>query len=259
MPQRLLSKRRSVAALFAAGLGLASVFAANSSLGATAGGRSAAPLSIVDHATSEATIALAPKSGRFERQGAEDLTAYVKLMTGVALPIRRTQKEIDAALASGKPLILVGQAALAAKPELKDKLRAVLKKEPYGRADGVVLSHEENRIYLAGSDDESHYFAVAELLRAWGVRWFMPGDFGECVPDETQLTVGDLDYAYAPPFEFRSFSVSWLGPETGIEAFRLRNMMIDWRAVPNVGHSLGKYTKGLGKGDYALDLATRLW
>jgi len=91
-------------------------------------------------------------------------------------------------------------------------------------------------------------------LRAWGVRWFMPGDFGECVPDETQLTVGDLDYAYAPPFEFRSFSVSWLGPDTGIEAFRLRNMMIDWRTMPLVGHSLGKYTKGLGKGLFDVPL-----
>ncbi|HTO80118.1 MAG TPA: hypothetical protein VMJ31_10135, partial [Methylocystis sp.] len=174
MRQRLLSKRGSVAALLAAGLGLASAFAASPSQGATAGAPSASPLSIVDHAASEATIALSPKAGRFERQAAEDLAGYVKLMTGVALPIRNTQQQIDAALASGKPLILIGQAALAAKPGLNDELRAVLKKEPYGRADGVVVSREGNRVYLAGSDDESHYFAVAQLLRAWGVRWFMP-------------------------------------------------------------------------------------
>jgi hypothetical protein len=86
--------------------------------------------------------------------------------------------------------------------------------------DGILLRREANRVYIASNDDEAHYFAAAELLRRWGVRWFMPGEFGECVPDEQELTIGSLDYAYSSPFEIRSFWTSWLGDDTGQEIFR---------------------------------------
>jgi hypothetical protein len=66
-------------------------------------------------------------------------------------------------------LRVIGQRALAAKSELKKGLGAVLKQKVLLRADGVVLLREGNRVYLAGSTDESHYFAVAEFLRVWGV------------------------------------------------------------------------------------------
>ncbi|WP_331936289.1 DUF4838 domain-containing protein [Methylosinus sp.] len=149
----------------------------------------------------------------------------------------------------------MGQAALAARPELVDRLAAVRKKNPYFRADAVVLWRDGARVYVAGANDESHYFAAAELLREWGVRWFMPGAIGECIPEEKRLTVGMLDAVYAPPFEIRNFWVAWLGENAGLEDFQLRNMMNITSSVKVAGHALGKYTKGLGVGPFSVPLS----
>jgi hypothetical protein len=147
---------------------------------ATAGSPASNALLIVDRGKSDAVIVLSPQAGRFERQAAEDLAKYIKAMAGASVAISSASDVSDAGFASGRPLLIIGQAALAAKPILKRELAAVLEQKPLLRADGIVLLREANRVYLEGSNDESHYFAVAELLRAWGVRWFMPGAFGEC-------------------------------------------------------------------------------
>ncbi len=221
---------------------------------AVAGAPTSNSLIVVDRGRSDATIVQSPKAGRYEQQAAEDLAKYIKLMTGVAVPISNTTEAIDAAFKSGRPLLVLGEAALAAKPQLTNALKPVLKEKPYLRADGVVLLREANKVYLAGSNDESHYFAMAELLRSWGVRWFMPGAFGECVPGEAQLAVGDLKVVYSPPFEIRTFWVSWLGETAGVEDFQLRNMMIRSSNVSIAGHALGRYTKGLGQSPFEIPL-----
>ena len=113
-----------------------------------------------------------------------------------------------------------------------------------------MLRREGNRVYLAGNNDLSHYFAVAELLRRWGCRWYMPTEFGECIPERRDLKIGDLDYAYSSPFEIRSYWISWLGDNSGAAEFRMRNMMTGRRDMPPTGHALGKYTKGLGQGTF---------
>lgn len=87
-----------------------------------------------------------------------------------------------------------------------------------------------------------------------GVRWFMPGEFGECVPEERELKIGELDYAYSPPFEIRSYWISWLGDGKGREIFQKRNMMTGFGDLPEAGHALGAYTKGLGKGESSFPL-----
>ncbi|MEK8093701.1 DUF4838 domain-containing protein [Methylocystis sp. IM3] len=224
-------------------------------LGATAGLRGSQPLNIVDGGKSATAIIASPKAGRFESQAVNDLQKYIALMTGVALPIVNTPESIEKALASARPLLIVGQAAVENNASFKAKLAAVVKSDPHIRADGIGMLRDGNKIFLAGANDESHYFAVAELLRAWGVRWFMPGQFGECVPQETRLVVDNLKVFYAPPFELRSFWVSWLGESSGVTDFQLRNMMVDNNAnVPPAGHALGQYTAGLGKSVFEIPL-----
>lgn len=227
---------------------------AHHAIGAAAGLHDPRPLTVVDGGKSNAAILVAPQAGRFESQAARDLQKYISLMSGVALPLIDTPEKIAEALASARPLLIVGQAAVENNAAFKARLAAVVKPDPHIRADAIGLLREGNRVFLAGVNDESHYFAVAELLRAWGVRWFMPGEFGECVPKEPKLTVDGLNVFYSPPFELRSVWVSWGGDTSGLADFQLRNMLVDYSKAPRVGHALGIYTRGLGKNAFDIPL-----
>ncbi len=180
-------------------------------------------------------------AGVWEKKAAQDLSLYLGRMTG----------QVPAVANSTSPEaynLVVGELALSLRPQLRDRLAGVAKKDPVLRADAIALKSDINSLSLAGSNDDSHYFAVAELLRRLGCRWYLPGSalepgFGECIPSRPKLELPTLDFAYAPPFEVRSFWVSWLGDGTGIEEFAHRNFLNQVR-VP-CGHSLGKYLKKL--------------
>jgi hypothetical protein len=72
----------------------------------------------------------------------------------------------------------------------------------------------------------------------------MPGDFGQCIPETPTLTVGQLDFAYAPPFEVRNYWIAWNGNYEGFQEFGRRNRMNPGVGVPN-GHAIGAYVKEL--------------
>jgi len=212
-------------------------------LAATAGRPSPNDLVVAEDGRTRAVVVASPEPGPEEKLAAEDLVKYIGLMCGAEPRLANTPDAIEEALASDAPLLIVGKEALKAKPELRAALERVVKKNPILSADAIVLKREGNRVYLAGVNDRSHYFAVAELLRRWGCRWFMQTEFGECIPEEPTLTVGELDYAYGPPFEVRTYWISWLGDYTGYREFQRRNMMTDRGLMPPTGHALGKYTK----------------
>ncbi len=183
---------------------------------------------------------------RWERQAADDLAHYVALMTGARPAIAATREEIAAALDGAAPVLLVGEEALAARRgQLEEALARVAKRNPELRADAIAVQREGNRVYIAGTNEESHYYAVAWLLREWGCRWYTSTDFGECIPNHGRLAIGRLEHAYAPPFEVRNAAAgfAWLGDNTGKVEFQRRNFMNEL-SVP-CGHSLGKYVEEL--------------
>jgi hypothetical protein len=200
-------------------------------------------LLIADKSTSEATIVVSPQAGEWEKRAAADLALYIEKMSGAKLPVANTADGIATALKTKKPLLFIGQEALAAEPGLKKELAKVAKKEPVLQADAIVLRRDGNRVYLAGTNDDCHYFAVAELLRRWGCRWYLPSDFGECIPQQPTLKLGKLDYAYAPPFEIRNYWIAWNGEQAGREEFKHRNFMNNVNV--HCGHAIGAYTKEL--------------
>lgn len=209
-----------------------------------------AELVIVSDGMTRAKIIVSSSPGPWEKKAAEDLAHYIRQMTGVGIPLLSERQAIATALKGNDPLLIVGQEAITAEEGLRDALGAVLKKNPYLRTDGVVLRRQGHRVYLAGNNDASHYYAVAELLRRWGCRWYMPTDFGECIPEVRELRLGELDHVYSSPFEIRSYWISWLGDTSGAIEFQMRNMMTGRQDMPPTGHALGKYTKGLGKGTF---------
>jgi hypothetical protein len=208
-----------------------------------AGRAGASDLVVVADSKTAAIIVVSPSAGVWEKRAAADLAKYVGLMTGAAPKVADTADATAAALKSDAPVFVVGRAALDASPALKDALAKVAKPNPLLRADAIVVKRDKNRIYLAGTNDDAHYYAVATLLRMWGCRWFVPGEFGECVPRHAKLTVGDLDYAHGSPFEVRRYWLAWNGDTAGKDEFMRRNFFNEAH-VPN-GHALATYTKEL--------------
>jgi hypothetical protein len=201
-------------------------------------------LKVVEAGKTKAVVVVDAKAGAWEKRAAADLVKYVGMMSGAKPALADTDAAADAALKTDAPLLIVGAAALKADPTLAQALAKVGKKEPVLRGDAIALRRAGNRVLLAGTNDESHYYAAAELLKRWGCRWYLPTDIGECVPEAPTLTLGALDYAYAPPFEVRNYWVSWNGSNDGQEEFTRRNFMNYGVGVPN-GHAIGEYVQEL--------------
>jgi len=211
--------------------------------GQVAGTSGGNDLIIAEAGKSEASVVVSPNAGEWEKRAAADLAHYIERMSGAKLAVANTAEAIAAALPSKKPLLIVGQQALEAEPDLRKALAKVAKKEPVLQADAIALRREGNRVYLAGTNDDSHYYAVAELLQRWGCRWYLPSEFGECVPTQPTLKIGKLDYAWAPPFEVRTYWVAWNGEQKWRPEFLRRNFMNT--VSVNSGHAIGEYTKEL--------------
>jgi hypothetical protein len=202
---------------------------------------------VADKGKAIAVIVVSAKAGTWEKKAADDLARFIELMTGA-------KPKIASSAAADTPALIVGSAALEADPTLRQALAKVAKKNPVLRADAIVLRRKGNRLYLAGSNDDSHYFAVVELLHRWGCRWYLPTEFGQCIPETTTLKVGALDYAYAPPFEVRNYWVAWNGSYDDFQEFNRRNRMNPGTGVPS-GHAIGEYVKELiPKGKTLFDL-----
>ncbi len=212
-------------------------------------------LVIADQAKTSAVIVVAEKAGPNEQLAAEDLAKYIAMMSGATPTIVNTSETIAGALKGKQPIILIGLEALKADKSLVDALKKPVVVKGVLRSDAIVLRRTENRIYLAGSNDLSHYYAVIELLRRWGCRWYLPTEFGECIPVQPRLTIGALNYASAPPFEIRSYWISWVGDRTGMEDFQRRNFMtLGKGGFPPTGHALGKYVRDLSKDIFRIAL-----
>lgn len=163
-------------------------------------------------------VARDPDSGKWESKAAEDLAFYLGQMTTSPVPVVLGQPEGQ----SGHTFV-VGRLALELKPELKKRLQAQAKKTPFLRSDAVVLWTDGATTYLAGNNDDSHYFAVSSYLQRQGCRWYLPTSIGECIPRHAPDLSAPLDETYSPPFEVRSYWLSWNGDRTDYENFAHRN------------------------------------
>lgn len=210
------------------------------------------PLTLVERGQAKTSLWVSNAAGPWERRAAADLVHYVERMTGAVLPIA------GAAPLNDGPVVILGQAALSLRPELRSLLRRKAKQNPVVQGDAVIIVREKNRLYIAGSNDESHYFAMSWLLQHWGCRWYMPTPFGEHIPRRQTLSVGMLDYVYAPPFELRYFWLAWNADAEGYNEFRHRNFMSDAR-IPGSGQVLDSFTSDIappGKNHFNVPFST---
>jgi hypothetical protein len=142
---------------------------------------------LVDTGKSGYRIVLAKDAIPTERTAAEELQSFLEKSTGTKLPI--TER------GSG-PAIFIGQSDVALKAlELKSWKEL--------KPDEIRLKTVGTNLFLVGDRPRGTLYAVYEFLEQQaGVRFWTAAVTD--VPSHRQLTLPQLDYRYAPPFQVRS-------------------------------------------------------
>lgn len=165
-----------------------------------------------------------------------DLQDYLAKITGAKLPIVGDDKE------PAGPVVLVGKSALTA--SWNDRIPTGL--TPARDEEGLLILAKGDRLLLAGNDDEIYHgteYAVAEFLHGLGVRWYLPGPFGEIVPTIKTIAVADQEVRQKPSFKMRN----WWGNQPAEDArmeyrWKIRNKMnpiIHFVGLPQDGSVAG--------------------
>lgn len=151
---------------------------------------------------------------------AEDLQRYVQKMSGAVLPI------VAASQPTSGAVILIG----ASDRTIKLGLKVPAGITPERDEEGYLLLARGDVLVLAGNDEGPYngtYFAVAEFLHRQGIRWYMPSDFGEIVPQKKDIALADIEFRDRPSFRLRSWW-SHMSPEMAAQEalWKLRNKMV---------------------------------
>ena len=198
---------------------------------------------------SQVAVASIPKARKI-RLAAEELQRTIEKMTGAKLPIVGDNVPVTG------NAVLIGESKKTAPlnlnvprgmtPELKD--------------EGYLIWAGGDTLVLAGNDDGPYngtFFAVAEFLERQGVRWFMPGEFGEYIPKTATIKIADIEFRDKPSFIMRGWTVGHPSPSIREDEglWRLRHKQTlkasEFFALPGDGH-LSSYIPGINS-EYSLD------
>ena len=114
--------------------------------------------------------------GDEEILAAEELRHYLQRITGATVPV--VTSAVDRLPDS--PAILIG-AAFARTAGLGAELDQL-------QPDGLICRVAGSHLVLSGRRARGTLYAVYALLESFGVRWVMPGDFGEIIPETRDLS-----------------------------------------------------------------------
>lgn len=168
-----------------------------------------AQITLVDHGQPRATIVIADDPAPQAEKAASALQAILAKMSGATLPIARASENVSGTR------VLVGQSAA---------LQALGIALPNGHTAQMAEEHFIVRtvgpnLVLAGNEDWAYQgtlFAVYDFLEDdLGCRWYMPGPYGEVIPKNDTITIGEIDRAEEPSFRIRDIWYSGWMPVTG--------------------------------------------
>lgn len=188
----------------------------------------AAALTLVQEGVPQATIvvarpALSPAkddaSAEKVATAARDLQQYLEKISGARLPIVSDEQTPKGAL------ILVGRSRLTGKMGMEIPSGLT----PARREEGFVIACRGDRLLLAGNDAGPYHgteYAVYDFLERLGVRWFMPGEFGEMVPQQKTLRFADSTVRQKPDFIQRNWWLHTTPEMAALERrWKIRNKM----------------------------------
>ncbi len=148
---------------------------------------SAADLTLVRDGAPAAQIVIPAEAPEFVTLAAGELNLYLQKMSGAELPIVTEPADGVAQVVLGVP-----DDAWATGAELSTLT-----------FDGFVVECEGERLVLAGNLPEGTLNAVYWLLEELGVRWFIPTDLGENVPELATVTIPTMNTRVEPRFACR--------------------------------------------------------
>jgi hypothetical protein len=180
---------------------------------------SAADMALVEQGQPRATIVIAAKASPKAATAAAELQFYVERLSGARLPVVG-----DTTFPDG-PLVLVGASRLTAALDIPLPSGVT----PARRDEGYVIWCRDHRLVLAGNDDGPYHgteYAVYDFLDRQGVRWYMPGAFGEVVPTRRTIVCPVTEIHEQPDFVLRDWWLH-LRPELADDErrWKLRNRM----------------------------------
>ena len=91
-----------------------------------------------------------------------------------------------------------------------------------GKPDGAVTDKKET-LEIWGLDERGSFNAVCGYLRKLAVRWYLPGELGEVIPEMDSIPLPQIDETVMPDFPLRQFNFrfSTAGYHTSMWAMRL--------------------------------------
>ncbi|MHC4874055.1 MAG: DUF4838 domain-containing protein [Planctomycetota bacterium] len=224
---------------------------------------------IVKEGKAEAQIIIAEKPLRMVKLAAEELQSYLKKITGAELPIvNKPVSDFPVKIYIGKSSyteetgistegLKYGAFHLAS----KDNWFALIgndfdftPKEPTPKSNGDTERSQLEWEKLTGAkwlnpmvrtyknyhqktgywqmDEGGSLNAVYDFLRSLGVRWYMPGELGEIVPQRKSIKLTHINKTVKPSFSLRCFN--WVNyNEVGLD-----DLLWDRRMGLNTGYEL---------------------
>jgi len=166
-------------------------------------------MTLVNKGQPACAIVIAPAAGDQEKLAATELQTYLRKMSGATVPVAT-----DTVAGNRILLGVYGQAPVT----------AWTGKQP--PRDGFAIETRKTTagtdLYLVGGDARGALYAAYELLeRFLGVRWFMPGELGEDVPQRATVTVKSLKWRNAADYDAIA-GLTWAGGP-GADDWRRRN------------------------------------
>jgi len=164
------------------------------------------------------------------KYAAEELQTYVRKMSGVELPIVEVEPGAKAEMRHGQNYIFVGESVYTRKLGIRtDDLKG----------DGFRIIARDNWLALVGRDykgpplhnlwywggpydytfdakigydiygEAGSLYAVYDFLGQLGVRWYMPGEIGEVVPQTGEITAAAQELRKEPDYEYRQWGAAF--------------------------------------------------
>ncbi len=152
---------------------------------------------------------------------AHDLQVYLEKMSGAEVPIVGDDQPTPAGTT-----ILVGRSSLTTAFDAEIPAGVTNLREE----EGYAILTDDTTLVLAGNDQGPYHgteYAVSFFLYSLGVRWYLPGEFGEVIPDHSTITVAPTREISRPDFKMRNWWTSWFAKDLcGIETrWKIHNGM----------------------------------